>query len=160
MKLKYFAMAMVTAILISDAAYATTDPSSESNSFEVTIKQLREFGVPIQVPGLWYINENSALEFYSSGSRAIESLSNHTLNGQPLMQNENLGEGLKHLRSLSKMNSKDFLSQEREHPAYIVSLIVDNPQMPCPPCEVQRERLKEIQSKKQNIDVVVITIVN
>jgi len=160
MKLKHFVMAMVTAVFISDVAYATTDPSSESNSFEVTIKQLREFGVPIQVPGLWYINENSALEFYSSGSHAIESLSNHTLNGQPLMQNDNLGEGLKHLRSLSKMNSEDFLSQERESPAYIVSLVVDNPNMPCPPCEVQSERLKEIQSKKQNVDVVVITIVN
>ena len=160
MKLKHFAMAMVTAILINNAAYATTNSSSESNSFEVTIKQLREFGVPIQVPGLWYINENSALEFYSSGSHAIESLSNYILKGQALAQNENLGQGLKHLRSLSKMNSEDFLSQEREHPAYIVSLIVDNPKMPCPPCEVQSERLKEIQSKKQNVDVVVITIVN
>lgn len=160
MKLKQLGIAMFTAILISDAAYATSNPSSESNSFEITIKQLREFGVPIQVPGLWYINENSALEFYSSGSHAIEALSSRILKGQPLTQNESLGEGLKHLRSLSKMNSEDFLSQERESPAYIVSLVVDNPNMPCPPCEVQSERLKEIQSKKQNVDVVVITIVN
>jgi len=160
MKSMHFAMAMITAILISDATYAKTDPSGESNSFEVTIKQLREFGVPIQVPGLWYINENSALEFYSSGSHAIESLSNRILKEQALTQNENLGEGLKHLRSLSKMNSEDFLSQEREKTAYIVSLVVNNPKMPCPPCEIQSERLKELQSKKQNVDVVVITIVN
>ncbi len=135
-------------------------PLSESDTFEVTIKQLRESGVPIRVPGLWYINEKSELEFYSLGSHAIESLSNLILKEQPFIENNSLGEGLKHLRSLSKMSSNDFLSQERENPAYIVSLVIDNPNMPCPPCEVQSERLREIRNKRQNLDVVIITITN
>lgn len=134
--------------------------SSESDTFEVSIKALRESGIPIRVPGLWYINEKSELEFYSLGSHAIESLSNLILKKQPLIEKKNLDEGLRHLRSLSKINSNDFLSQERENPAYVVSLVIDNPNMPCPPCEVQSERLREIQNKKQNLDLVVIKITN
>lgn len=126
----------------------------------ITSEDMFKSGAAFRVPSIWYINTNAEVAYYGMGSDIAISMKELVLNGMDDKRNIGPinGQGeLTKINSVIESNLTTFSGKDVK--GAIVSLIVEDPSMPCPPCDSHKEQMLNLIENFSNTDIhhIVIT---